>query len=113
MSDARLAADVEVGALRRIAESRGGSATVVRKGDRERGQILICLHERSRYATFVERALAEGGEYRWQKAGPAREDAGDIDSFVQRRLRSDPDLWLIDLDIADSERFIVEISGSG
>ena len=110
MSEARLASKFEVGALRRIAETMGGSATVVRKGDDERGQILLCLTQRGAYLTFLERTLQPTGIYVWARIGPAQNEVEKTDSFVQRRVKFDSDLWLIDLDIADGERFIAEIS---
>lgn len=113
MSEARLASGFEVGALRRLAEAIGGSAVVVRKGDEERGQILLCLSQRGTYLTFLERALQPSGRYQWSRVGPAFDASDQADSFVQRRVKFDPDLWLIDLDIADAERFIAQLSAAG
>lgn len=110
MTDARLASGFEVGALRRLAEAMGGSATVVHRGDEERGQILLCVTQRGVYLTFLERALQPSGIYDWTRIGPAADSAEKTDSFVQRRVKFDSDLWLIDLDIADGERFIAEIT---
>ena len=110
MTEARLASGFEVGALRRFAETMGGSATVVRKGDEERGQILLCISQRGIYLTFLERALHPSGVYSWERVGPDADSAEKTDSFVQRRIKFDSDLWLIDLDIADGERFIAEIT---
>lgn len=110
MSEARLASGFEVGALRRLAEAQGGSAMVVRKGDEERGQILLCVSRRGTYVTFLERALQSSGHYQWAHIGPNPDDPKEADSFAQRRLKIDPDLWLIDLDIADPERFVAEMT---
>lgn len=113
MSEARLASSFEVGALRRLAEATGGSAIVARKGDDERGQILLIISERGSYLTFLERALEPSGKYAWTRVGPASDQAALTDSFVQRRVKFDSDLWLIDLDIPHGERFIAEIVASG
>jgi len=113
MSEARLASGFEVGALRRLTEALGGSATVVRKGDEDRGQILLCLSRRGVYQTFLERTLQPSGTYDWSRVGPVPEEAEKTDSFAQRRVKFDSDSWLIDLDIPDPERFIAEISRSG
>ena len=113
MNEARLASGFEVGALRRLVEAAGGSATVVRKGDEERGQILLCLSQRGAYLTFLERALQPSGRYQWNRLGPVAEAPDQTDSFVERRVKFDPDLWLIDLDIADAERFIAQLTTSG
>ena len=113
MSEARLASSFEVGALRRLAEASGGSAVVARRGDDERGQILLYLSQRGVYLTFLERALQMSGNYAWSRVGPSAEQPDAIDSFVQRRIKFDSDLWLIDLDVPQGERFIAEICGSG
>lgn len=62
----------------------------------------------------LERVLAMDGSYRWQAVGPA-ESAGsnDIAEFLARRARFDEDLWAVELDIADPERFIAETTSSG
>ena len=113
MSEARLASSFEVGALRRLAEAAGGSAIVARKGDDERGQILLLIHERGAYVIFLERTLQSSGRYAWERVGPTSDCAETIDSFVQRRVKFDSDLWLVDLDIPHGERFIAEIVASG
>ncbi len=113
MSEPRLASGFEVGALRRLAEATGGSAVVVRKGDDERGQILLCLYDRGVYQSFVERTLQATGDYRWERVGPTPDRADEADSFVKRRVNFDPDLWLIDLDVPDPERFIATLTASG
>lgn len=113
MSEARLASSFEVGALRRLAEATGGSAIVVRKGDDERGQVLLLISERGVYLTFLERALQASGKYAWERVGPAPDQPGTTDSFTQRRIKFDSDLWLIDLDVPHGERFIAEIIASG
>lgn len=113
MRDARLASSFEVGALRRLAEAAGGAAIVARKGDDERGQILLLISERGTYLTFLERALQPTGIYAWTCVGPTTDQAEFADSFVQRRVKFDSDLWLIDLDVPHGERFIAQIRASG
>ena len=54
------------------------------------------------------------GRYVWQAVGPS-ESAGsmEIADFLARRARFDEDLWAIELDIADAERFIAETKLTG
>jgi hypothetical protein len=58
--------------------------------------------------------LAPDGGYRWHVVGPG-ESAGStaVADFVGRRARFDEDLWAIELDIAEPERFIAETTASG
>jgi hypothetical protein len=110
----RLPAHVEVaGILRRVAAS-GDFATVMRKGDAERGSLIIFVTSRGRHVAVLERVLASEGEYRWQ-AAKGLESAGSIEiaDFLAKRARFDEDLWAIELDIAEPERFIAETTLTG
>jgi hypothetical protein len=114
VSDSRLASHVEVAALLRRAESTGGFATVVHRGDRERGSILLCITSRGRHAAFLERVINLDGRYAWQRTGPVDSAAAtEVASFLAKRARFDPDIWAIELDIADPERFIAETTSAG
>jgi hypothetical protein len=58
--------------------------------------------------------LTLDGSYRWITAGPADSaSSAEIADFLDRRARFDEDLWAIELDIADAERFIAETTSSG
>jgi hypothetical protein len=92
----------------------GGFATVMRRGDEERGSLLLFVSSRGRHIACLERVLNLDGTYGWQRAGPA-ESAGsaEIADFLARRARFDEDYWAIELDIADPERFIAETTSAG
>ena len=109
MSEARLTASVEAAGLVRRAEADGGFAAILRKGDADRGALLILIRSRGRYVAALERSLSMDGNYRWASVGPP-ESAGDeeVAEFLQKRVRFDEDLWLIELDVAQPERFIAE-----
>src|SRR5206468_11797561 len=70
----RLATEVEVAAILRSVSADGGFATVIRKGEAERGALLLLISSRGQHVTCLERVLAVSGEYRWQRIGP-RESA--------------------------------------
>jgi len=86
----------------------------MRKGDPERGSLLIFVASRGRQLAVLERVLGMDGEYRWQ-ATPSDDSAGSssIADLIARRARFDEDLWAIELDIADAERFIAETTSLG
>lgn len=110
----RVPAHVEVGGIVRRATAAGDFAAVIKKGDPDRGSLLIMVASRGRHVACLERMLAPDGSYRWQRVGPA-ESAGsaEIADFLARRARFDEDLWAIELDIADAERFIAETTSAG
>jgi len=98
----------------RRATADGGFATVLRKGDPDRGSIMLAVTSRGVHRALLERVLAIDGDYQWQRSGPS-ESAGsaEIADFLARRARFDADSWLIELDIADAERFIAETTSTG
>lgn len=108
----RLATHLEASALLRRAEALGGSGTVVAKGDAERGELVILVAERGRTQAVLERSLGADGSYGWRRGGPAEADEARIGQYVVGRRRNDPDLWVIELDIVPSARFIDETIAS-
>jgi hypothetical protein len=111
---ARLSASVEAAGLIRRAEADGGFGTVLRKGDPERGSLLLVIRSRGRQVACLERMLSPDGIYRWAAAGPGEDKMDEnLADFLNKRVRFDEDLWLIELDIAQPERFIAETTITG
>jgi hypothetical protein len=111
---ARLATAVLVSALIRRAEQSGGSAMVLAKGDATAGGILLITIERGENPRFFERGLGPEGRPALIAAGPAMPtDESEATAYWQRRRARDPDLWVVELDIAGGERFAAETLGFG
>ena len=110
----RLTAHLEATSLIRRAEVDGGFGMVVKRGDPERGSLVLLIASRGSHWACFERALNAEGSYGWQRVGPpAGSDASALADWSQKRIRFDEDLWLIELDIAEPERFIVEMGLQG
>jgi hypothetical protein len=110
---ARLASSVLVSALLRRAQDEGGFGAVLAKGDPTAGAIAVILAEKGRKACFLERLLQGDGHYSWQSSRQEIENEQEFKSFLNRRRKSDPDLWILELDIASAERFAAEMNESG
>ena len=94
--------------------AEGGFGTILRKGDRERGSLLLMITSRGRHIGALERVLSMDGAYRWNRVGPAESASStEIADFLSRRARFDDDSWLIELDIVEAERFIAETTSAG
>jgi hypothetical protein len=108
---ARLASSVLVSGLIRAAEAQGGVGAVLAKGDARAGAVAVILAERGVKRRFLERSLGPDGQYRWADpgGGAARDEEG-FANLVARRRRADPDLWVVELDIASAERFADEMT---
>jgi hypothetical protein len=99
-----------VSALLRLVQNRAGFGTVVARGDKDGGAILIVLAERGKRVRLLERLLRGDGNYAWDSPLNAGHNEADIDKFLERRRRFDPDSWVIELDTASAERFADEIT---
>ncbi len=110
----RLPASLEATAIMRRVQSDGGFATLLKKGDADRGALLLVIRSRDRHMACLERVLSLDGNYQWQSAGPV-DSVGDreLGEFLEKRTRFDDDLWIIELDVAQPERFIAETTSAG
>jgi hypothetical protein len=97
----------------RRAEGGGGFAAILKRGDPDRGIITLLIAERGEMRAVLERQMAEDFTYRWTEVSSAEplDEAGWRD-FVEKKRRFDPDFWLIELDVADAQRFIAETLSS-
>ena len=108
----RVTSAVMVSALVRRVNAEGGSAMVLARGDEMACGILLLLLEKGEKPRFMERGLGPDGEPALLPSGPAvLEDDNAVTTYWQRRRQSDSDLWVIELDIAQAERFAAETMG--
>ncbi|MFM9853199.1 MAG: DUF1491 family protein [Sphingomonadaceae bacterium] len=108
---ARLTSAIIVTSLTRRAFLLGGSAAILVKGDQAAGDIMIIMREKGLVSGLWERALAPSGDYLWM-----RNEQQDIEKkyvfaqYLDRRRARDPDLWVIELDVPNAERFTADIN---
>lgn len=107
MSEARLPAHLEVAGLIRAVQSAGGFATVLHKGERDAGTICVVATHNGHNSTFWERMPQLDGSRAFALSkSQDTENMRDFDEYVQRRIRQDPDCWIVELDIENAERFV-------
>ena len=110
----RLPTHLEASGLLRSAEQAGGFGTVLRKGDADRGALILLVGCRGEHHGCLERMLSPDGRYRWQQVGPPSGAGPEtIEDWSRKRVSFDSDLWLIELDIPHAERFIAETTAFG
>ncbi len=106
----RLTSAMLTSALIRRVHHEGGSAMVIAKGDETSGSVLILTAEKGRNTGLWERLLNPEGLTEWLKIGPQDIDnEGELTPYIERRRRSDPDIWVVELDIPNAERFVAEL----
>ena len=109
----RLPAHLEASAILRLAESQGGYATVLAKGERDAGTILLVMLCRGKAAALYERMPQRDGSRLFiatKLENP--ENPQEFSEYLARRRVQDHDMWLIEVDIADPERFVAGLNDS-
>lgn len=110
----RLASGTLVSALVRRVNQEGGSAMVLARGDATAGGILVLTLERGANPRFFERGIGPGGESALLPSGPKEAaEERDATNYWRRRRMRDPDLWVVELDVAGAERFAADVLGVG
>ena len=108
--EARLPAHLEVAGLIRMIESEGGFASVLAKGEKDAGTILILTIYRGEEAVLFERMPQLDGTRPYIAAKQQNpENKQEIFDYVEKRRKQDPDIWVIEADIADPARFIAQL----
>lgn len=107
MSD-RLPASVLASALIRRVNDAGGFATVRARGDAQGGALLLIATARDGSARLYERGIGPSGVSRSIESTPTDASPDSIEAYWRRRRARDPDLWVIELDTPDAERFAAE-----
>ena len=91
----RLKSEFWVTALLRRAQSQGGFATVIRKGDPDAGIVLIVFRSGQGLKLYApERNF--GGERVWWPAD--MKDQAMLDTRINRRVDEDPDIWVVEIE---------------
>ena len=108
--ETRLPTHLEVAGLIRSVQSQGGFATVLSKGERDAGTVILLTTFRNENATLYERLPQLDGSRPYIVAKrETAENKQEFAEYVQKRAKQDPDLWVVEVDIADAERFIASL----
>ena len=103
-----LPTDIWVGALIRRAEQGGAFAVVVRKGDPRAGAVLVKTFNRleGTSAVYAEAFSGDGERVGMQPTGSHEEP--DLDRYIERAVRVDPDLWVVEIEDKQGRHFLTE-----
>lgn len=102
----RLPTHLAVGALLRLVNDRGGMAVLRASGDAQTGAILVILAERQGVRA-VERIRGLDDRDSLVAVGPVGDEPG-MEEYWRTRRHRDPDLWVVELDVPEGERFVAE-----
>ncbi len=103
-------AQIWAGALVRRAQIGGAFATIVHRGDADRGDVLVKVTSaRGRAKLYAPAFNPEGPtEFETLPAGAADPAEADVDALIAKRLKADRDLWVIEIEDRQGRHFLTE-----
>ena len=105
---ARLPTHLTIAALLRRVNDAGGLGVVRASGDAQGGAILLLLSAPGEPIRAMERMRDLEDRDRLVPAGPPEGGIAELEDYWRARRARDPDLWVVELDIASAERFAAE-----
>jgi hypothetical protein len=104
----KLNTDLWVYALIRRANQGGAFATIARKGDSSGGSVLVKqVNRRAGVTRLYAEATRADGESIWMQPRDSTEES-ELDAYIERAVRIDPDLWVVEIDDGEGRHFLVE-----
>lgn len=97
----RVKAGIWVSMALRLGDIAGRPGAVLRKGDPDSGGILCVLHSRNGLVVLSQIRDAEGRAAWLRSTGPAPVDQETADAYVERQVKRDPDLWVLEFETPD------------
>ncbi len=105
----QLKTDIVVSALMRRAASAGAFSAILRKGDKDAGAYLLITRQVTKgeviYTLYRPIRNIDGAPVWWPKNGL---DQAAIDTYVNRRIDEDPDLWVVEIEDRKGRHFLIE-----
>ncbi len=99
--EARVKAGIWVSMALRLADIAGRSGAVLRKGDPDSGGILCVLRGREGLVVLTQVRDSSGRPAWLRGSGTTPVDQDSADAYVERQVKRDPDLWVVEFDAPD------------
>ena len=101
MSEPRIKAKIWVQMALRLGDMDGRPGVVLRSGDPDAGGVLVLLRGRAG-VVVLSQVRAGGTEVSWlQGTGAAPVEQAVADAYVERTVKRDPDVWVIEFETPD------------
>jgi hypothetical protein len=105
----RLKTEIWVKALLRRSTVAGAMATVVKRGENSAGVVLVKVNHLDQKFDVYAQARSAEGELIWIRgAGKASGPEADIDAYIERSRKFDPDLWVVEVEDREGRHFLTE-----
>jgi len=99
VSEARVSTRLWVQALIRRCSVDGVSAMLVRRGDEDRGAVMLKVNRFDAGCTVWTQTRTMDGAPAWMRGtGPEAVAEPVADAYVERQVKRDPDLWVVEIE---------------
>lgn len=97
--EARLKTKLQVMAAVRLCGVYAIPVVVARRGDEDAGTILVKLNRLEFGFMVLAQTRTGAGDLAWMRAtGETPVDEATADSYIQRQVQRDPDLWVVEIE---------------
>lgn len=102
MAEPSLKAGIWISAHIRLCDLQSLPAVVRRRGDPDAGSILIRLDRLNGTSKLLSQVRDANGRRCWFLAlGKDAAPDADVEAYIERRLATDPDIWIIEIEDRD------------
>ena len=102
-----LSSDIWVGALLRRVEQAGSFAYIARRGDKAFGAVLVKVLNLKTRDTYVLREAQKGEDTVWIQPVETQTEI-DLDAWISRQAKYDPDIWVVEIEDNEGRHFLTE-----
>ncbi len=106
MTEPRLKTEIRVSAHMRRAQGEGAFATVARKGDPDAGAVAVKIYLGAGAAKLFVQSRDLNGASIWREPFEDDCDEQQIDAWLKKETRIDPDLWIIEIEDRKGRAFL-------
>ncbi|MBY0336901.1 MAG: DUF1491 family protein [Acetobacteraceae bacterium] len=99
--DAKVKAHIWASMALRLSDTMGRPGAVLRRGDPDSGGFLCVLHGREGFTVLSQARDAEGRPAWMRGTGPAAVAEDVANAYVERQVKRDPDLWVLEFEAPD------------
>ena len=99
--EARVKAGIWVSMALRLSDMAGRGGVALRRGDPDSGGVLCVLRGREGLVVLSQVRDAEGRPAWLRGSGASPLDQAAADAYVERQVKRDPDLWVLEFDAPD------------
>lgn len=101
-SDGRLPAELWIKAHLRRCMVDGIHATVVHRGEKNSGTLLLKLHQLGQGVKLLNQTRDMDGAIAWMPAlGGKLVPEAEADAYIERAVQRDPDVWVVEIETRD------------